>query len=102
MAEDKRGQMKIKGGSSEQQDEKNEKSEKSKKKKNKLGVLILLIVTVVMSLIFSIKAKGGIKEIFSRKNKSEQVKVEKVDKVKESSSSDSWWPFGKKVYEFEK
>ncbi len=101
MAKEKQGQMKIKGGDQEQESEKNDKKEKARKKKNKLGVLILLIVTILASLAFSIKARGGIRGIFSRKNDSEQVETNQMDEVKESESKDSWWPFGKKVYEFD-
>ena len=100
MSKENKRQLKIKGGEQEQQSEENNKEEKSKKKKNKLGVLMLLIVTILASLAFSIKAKGGIKGIFSRKNDNKQVETEQVNEVEESSSKDSWWPFGKKVYEF--
>lgn len=101
MTKKKQGQIKIKGGDQEQQSEGSDKKEKGKKKKNKLGVLILLIVTVLASLIFSIKAKGGIKGIFSRKNNTGQVENSQVEEVEELESKDSWWPFGKKVYEFD-
>lgn len=100
MAKEKERKLKMKDGNTGEEEEKEEKGRKSKKsgeKKGKWGVLILLVVTILVSLVFSIKAKGGIKGLFLKgKRESGEVQIEEEERKK------SWWPFEKKVYEFEK